>query len=556
MEVTDFKGLDDDQAKSFLKRLELEYERLDNKVIARMSVRPATGPKAVLAIQPNRRGLIMSDDRSAPLIIGPGKYQMDQMTAYAGRTDRLGRTKPEQYVCVCDVGDEPVEATLMLPEPKTWIRAIPENMERSAWLRDALSHVDIRSSDGFLGAAAVRVGVRCVDPVKLLKVAGSIPRDVIENKVATEIDEREASQSLEPTSWFSRVARAAVGLIFGERREVDLDVLSKTANLTFEDLYERIELELARSIRTSARKVTAADLYDNIEVRDRIEDDIQRDLQVALDQMGMAVERVAAFVFLCPEYEILLRKRGAVAFDREDANVDSDRVKVTESRIGNKVALHDLASKGQMQISTAEHERKRHDLGQEKKTLAEENALSAQQQAAELSRKSNERDHERDHFEKDEDIRTEVKRKRLQSALEIHQQYSAAEAKRRLEYAHLLATVPQDRVMEIAAILDPKLADALKASKAHASETQRLKDHQDFQDKLMNFVGAHQKQMLQLMDKSLSEVGKVATAKNTLPGPIHVTNVHPSDIAPPRTHVDSREVPLGEQADAGDGEDA
>jgi hypothetical protein len=343
-------------------------------------------------------------------------------------------------------------------------------------------------------------------------------------------------------------------LIRGEHSEADLDVLSKTANLTFEHIYERIELELARSIRTSARKVTAADLYDNIEVRDRIEDDIQRDLQVALDQMGMSVERVAAFVFLCPEYELLLRKRGALAFDREDANVDGDRIKVTESRIGNKVALHDLASKGQMQISTAEHERKRHDVGQEKKTLAEENALSAQQQAAELSRKSNEREYERDQFARDENVHTEIRRNRLQQALEIHRQYSDAETKKRLEYAQLLATIPSDRVMEIAAILDPKLADALKASKAHASETQRLKDHQDFQDKLLNFVGNHQKQMLQLMDKSLSEVGKVATAKNTLPGPINVTNVHPGDIPPPRTHVDSREVPPdGEVGASGDG---
>ncbi len=547
VDTNGFVRLSDPEAHGFIESLLREEENLSGNVIARMSLRTDTGKAdEYLAIQPKQKALIFSDDQVPPIELAPGRYEVAKLVAYNGKTDRRNQALGQSYVCVCNVSDEPIEATLCLPDPKHWRSARPENRTVSSWLRDTLSHVDIRSMDGFIGAAAVRIAVKCDNAPKLMKVLGEISKFKLGIKVMDEMGTAPEPEP-EPAKGFFR---KAMKLLFDRspKNTADLDVLSQSGVVTFQDLYDRTQLELARSIQLSLRKTDAANLYDKLEVRLQVERDIQANLEAAFSQMGLQIHRVAAFKFRCPEYEVLLSDRAALAFGDKKVDIEKGRAELLKRQYENELIKHEQEQGAERSVDRIEQETARSKIAEQILTNSEMNKRADQQQDAGLHLRGKRQEFERDQRQKDHAVSSEMKRKDLERDLAIFKQYQDSEQQKKIEFIKALKDVDRDKLLAIVAAIDPRLAPALIASKVAEAQSQRIEDQRE-----------HTAEIIELADKfterSIQASLKTTEARVTLPTTLHYHNTLPPEPTGPQSRPTTPEF-VGEDKTGKSGKDS
>ena len=122
--------------------------------------------------------------------------------------------------------------------------------------------------------------------------------------------------------------------------------------ITLADLYPHLRTELAAAILEAVRTENVEPLYRSPEARNRVAMEIQRIMSRSVQIFGIAVDRVAAFRFICPEYEALLAHRGQLTLDRAEL---SDRTQEAEiGQVRREIEAGDArhASTTQKEIET------------------------------------------------------------------------------------------------------------------------------------------------------------------------------------------------------------
>jgi hypothetical protein len=436
-----------------------------------------------IVVQPRTRSWLLGSSAVEPKQLRPGVYSVANLLIGGNKPGAAGKGhRVYDYSVMCSVSDLPVVATFVLPDLQTFVE--------SGSISRALQSLNLRTSDNQLGAARGQISLIVRDPVRLIKTFGDA--QIRRGKVDAEVLAGPSKAGL-----FRRLFNWIKG-----NQEPDEQFFAAIPPFTVADLYERIGLELARSVQTSIGKQTVTSLYEDIRVRDEVQQDMCRDLHDTMAAYGLEIERVSAFQFACPEYEALLKRKGAASLDAEALSEDRRELDTKDQRR----ALKQADAKTQKSV---DGELQRHAITEDEQTKLTADEAAKQDQLRKLGRETDRRSHERTQREADEKLRIGLERDKLQLALDMHNQLKDAEQRRKLEEMHEYAKLPPAQVLQIAMIQNPHLVEAFKAAQGADGTQQQITMLNQFREQLVKVYGENRDQIQQLMLAAVRQIGAV-----------------------------------------------
>lgn len=422
--------------------------------IARFQIlpQPADGsppPTKKIAVQRHHRTLVFTPTTREPKVLSPGLYSVANLLLTTGRASSSSRGRAAELwrgICLCEFSLLPISATFVLPDRA----ALGENADVST----ALSSLGLFTKDNLLVGAQVQMSLQCINPERLVQVftGDQIGKGHIE---VEEILPRPRERPNLLARWWRR--------IFGDDNledqpdEEEYLVEGEIENFTIAQLYPLIRLELAASIRTSIQNEEAKRL-DDIDVRTRIQDDIQRDMATTLNAYGMGIERVAAFQFFSPDYMRLRAGRAQIAINRLGLADKEEAAKIRKQ--GREIEQDDITHS-----QATEQEIQRHKLEQAEQTSQVQDKYITAQEKRQQERDHQQRVHERTQQAADAEQQIELQRKKAAMALEINNQWKNAEMKRQQAMIQDYKGLTTEQLLTIAMIQNPQLAAAFVAAK-------------------------------------------------------------------------------------------
>ena len=279
-----------------------------------------------LVVQPGTFTVMVSQFQGTT-ILKPGQYDCSRLGIGGGIKAAFQAGREPRPVFFCTVSQTPVTATFVLPDQEFLVDETGDVSQRTGKeiydVNSAVSRLGIRTSDNFLGGAQAQLVLRCINPARLLEI-------FIQAKLQS-LDPDEKVQlglplNAEDTTALRRAGRepgpeyttstygGAKGILTYSLAVISRLLwgggnqprLTEPVALSVWDIYRAVRMEFAAAIGQSVRNEPIAHLFDAVEVRDRIAEDIQKIMSQSFDMYGIKIDRVSAFRFICPKYEELL----------------------------------------------------------------------------------------------------------------------------------------------------------------------------------------------------------------------------------------------------------
>ena len=291
-----------------------------------------------LVVQPGTFTVMVSQFHGTH-ILKPGQYECSRLGIGGGLKAGFRAGNEPRPIFFCTVSQTPVTATFVLPDQEllfeetgTGCRAEEgDGPVRRGFGAQPAGAADRRQ---FHGRAQVQLVLRCASPDQLLEM---FIQSKLQSLDATE--KRKLGLPVEDGSGPHAPSRARPGgaknvlsyslavvvrLLWGGGT-TPAPVSTEPVPLTVWDVYKAIRMEFAAAIGQSVRNEEIARLFDAVEVRERIAEDIQRIMSQSFDMYGIKIDRVSAFRFICPKYEGLLERRVNIALDDQQLGTAARR---------------------------------------------------------------------------------------------------------------------------------------------------------------------------------------------------------------------------------------
>jgi hypothetical protein len=444
-----------------------------------------------ITVQPGKQVLLLGRQFQEPESLGPGAYKVATILARkedAGKRGASAGSVAQEFLCVCTVEPEQVySATFVLPDRNHVRESLSDEKVTVADMETALRSAGLRTADDLLGWVTVQMELRIVSAPKLL---GAFGADHLE---------RPADRPPEaPPAGKKDLENIDVSESPGESRWGQfwswLGWLTPSPNLhvelkdfTLADLYPRIRPELVRVIAASIRNLSAEELRGAgaVDVRERVERDIQRDMNQTLQQLGIQITRVCAFDFRCSDYE---QYRDALG----QASLEQKMVEAVAREVEAQKARNDILKSLNEQQITHEGELARVELLEQAKTNLEEDRMNADRAARLRAEQAKQAEHEL----RLEEAKAQAVRARqlddLRQIKAIEEQSAAAQHSREMEVFRLVMDLPMDKAQFLLAAKYRHLVDAIKSRNQEQMAQQLLQmsttDKEQLQKLLIEFI--------------------------------------------------------------------
>jgi hypothetical protein len=436
--------------------------------------------------------------------------------------------------------------------------------EQTYDVNTAVSRLGIRTSDNYLGGAQAQLVLRCVAPARLLEmfIQARLQSLDAEEKVKLGLpvnakDRAELSRAAQDPGPERATAATPGGAkgIFAYSLAVVARVLwgggtqmrsAEPVALSVWDVYRAVRMEFAAAIGQSVRNEPIAHLFDAVEVRDRIADDIQKIMSQSFDMYGIKIERVSAFRFICPKYEDVLERRANIARDGEqldDRRKESEiAAKQREVDLGDHIDISRTATELQKRETSDKAGLERHGIREDRETERDRDALRAEKQVRQLAMDAAAHQHqlgkelatERQRMELDaeqERQRLELQTEKMNAAIAWQERWMELQDKqqdamlerqtrqqhalidRRIKMLEQYAKLPKDSVLTIALAENPQLAAAYAASVQAQTQQEKAQMQEKFRSELATAYAGNNAQFTVLLQEAVRQWGHYQVAK-------------------------------------------
>lgn len=507
-----------------------------------------------LVVQPGSFTFVVSQMQRM-VVLQPGQYDASQLALGGAVKPSLGAATETRPVFLCTVSQRPIVTTFFLPDYdalKDESGDIPVPGEGKWDVEGAVRQLSLRTADNLLGGASAQVVLRCTNPAQLLDMF--IHRKLSEFSVEERgrlgllSDEEQAHLPDEQrTAWGipkKKPPQRQEGL-FGKYIGLPIKALwqtvfgyipessqfPQTVSISMLDFYRQIRMEFAAAIIEAIRNDTADQLYNTVELRERIADDIQRVMSQSFEMYGLKIERVSAFRFICPQYEEVLKRRGDIALDREQL---TDRKKEMEvGREQRRMAVEEardvsaVETEMQTQLASDEALLERHKLKEARETEHDRDLLRAEQLQRQLALDAETHRARLEMEEQQHELEMRKERRRLelqaekmrmalgfqQQALEMQNQQQDVLLERRMKMLEQYARLPKESILTIALAENPQLAAAYAASVQAQSQQEQLQMQEKFRTELSQAYAGNNAQFSRLLQEAVKQWGQYQAAK-------------------------------------------
>jgi hypothetical protein len=366
----------------------------------------------------------------------------------------------------------------------------------------ALGSISIRTSDDMFGGAALQLQFRIKNPVRLVNMlaesSGIKPR-------------KDAPTGL--VSMLKYPFDLVRQVFFGSTPPKEP---SQSMRLQMIKLLPMIRFELAAAIAESIRNETVKDLYDSVDHRERVSTDLAKIMSTSFETYGIELERVTNFRFICPEYEELLKKKGATALDAHDIDDMRNRNKNTQVRRG-------LAQEDAKDIITKERELGEHDAEEKarlaRKEIEESSGVAEMRDQSQLEMEYRDRvrlgakmDFMRKQEIEDESTKAEKLRIKMETMLKLRNDYLNDDAarqrqeqddvfRRQLIMMERTKGMSPEKVLAVALTQNPALQAAYVAS-------MQSRDQSTFRDELAKAYSQNSNEFTHILKSAIEQFGK------------------------------------------------
>ena len=543
-------GLPDEHEHAFIQRAKDSQEQLQKIPLAQILVSDqlpdGTLPNLKrLVVQPGTFTVMVSQFQGTS-VLQPGQYDCSRLGIGGGIKTAFQAGREPRPIFFCTVSQAPVTATFVLPDHA--ILCVETNkfvgedneVKKDTHLYNvdaALSRLGIRTSDNFLGGAQAQLVLRCINPARLLEMfihakLQSFNRDE-KVKLGLPLNAEDTSSHGGGAKGIFTYSLAVIArLLWGGGNQA---VPTEPVALRVWDVYCAIAMEFAAAIGQSVRNEPIAHLFDAVEVRDRVAEDIQRVMSQSFDMYGIKIDRVSAFRFICPMYEDLLKRRANIA--RDSQQLDDRRKEVDIAVEQRHIDLRDHIDSSRTvtdldkQETSDKAERDRHQIKEDRETERDRGALLAEAQQRALAMDQTAHQHqlgkERAAEEQHLELQAEQERQRLQlqdqkmkmalgwqeRLLELQNKQQDATVQRRIKMLEQYAKLPKDSILTIALAENPQLAAAYAASVQAQSLQDKAQMQERFRAELATAYAGNNAQFGRLLQEAVRQWGQYQTAK-------------------------------------------
>ena len=529
-----------------------------------------------LVVQPGTFTVMVSQFHGTK-VLEPGPYECSRLGIGGGLKAAFQAGSEPRPIFFCTVSRTPVTATFVLPDrdllfEETGESAVVKGKKVELYDVDsALSRLGIRTSDNFLGGAQVQLVLRCASPAQLLEM-------FIQSKLQSlgPADRRKLGLPVEDDSGANRQQKARPGGVkglFAYSCAVVARLLwgSGTPPATAEpvalsvwDVYREIRMEFAAAIGQSVRNEPIAHLFDAVEVRDRIAEDIQKIMSRSFDMYGIKIERVSAFRFICPKYEELLERRVNIAIDGQQ--LDDRRKEVDIAKKQRRIDIDDRLDSSHTETELHKQEtsdqgkRERHEIEETRQTELDRDVARAEQQVRTLAMDETDHLHKlgKDRATEEQRLELQAEQERQRLALQAQEEtqrlqlqaakmdmalgvqvrvldiqskqldlqnkqqdallqrqikQKQAEIEGRIKMIEQYAKLPRDSILTIALAENPQLAAAYAASIQAQSHEAKAQMQEKFRAELTTAYQGNNAQYTQLLQEAVRQWGHYQVAK-------------------------------------------
>jgi len=475
-------------------------------------------------VQQMQRAFLYTAHESQPKMLRAGQHQISTLVVSEKDNIHSDKARLHEFACVCTVSDRPIRTSIILPDAN-YLRQygeFPEGVsEQNSALVDlsgvqrAISGVGIRTSDNYLGTVRMQLELTPGDPSKLIEELKNAQDDRNPNASKLEAYEQEFKKQIDrkdKTGEQVKVTASRGGTIGkildfmgGKKSLIDGRLLEPVKKVSFADLYPQLRFELMRVVATAVRNYAAEDLYDRLETRTNVEQDIKEHMGQTLDFFGLELTRVSAFEFHSLNYEKKLNIREKVSLER-DLNEEKQSYydgQKQSRRLDSDDTKDQMAVQGEIDRAKIE---------QNILNDAEQQKLLDQQHQARLAQEG--LTHQAKEQKRLESAQTDSKIMREEiatqrEALELYREKLAIKAHFEQERVKMLSDIPADKLLPIIADRNPALKQALIAAQQADSAEARIEAERRLAQEISSIQSINQQNQWELMKVAAEQIGHV-----------------------------------------------
>lgn len=455
-----------------------------------------------VSVPRDSRAWILTSGMQEPKALAAGIWRVGNLPIRGRSVQTQGTSEGKRvynYGIICRASLLPITATFVLPDTQSFIERASD-MESQEY--SALCETQLRTMDGFLGAARFQITFRCEEAHKLIQAFG-------ESKISKgEVLDGEATRTSTKVGILKRIGNWFTGAPSPEP-----DFFTAIPPFTIADLYRIIRLELMGAVRSTVMKYNAASCNDMAAIRQEVEDQIREHLKSTLNNFGILIDGVSAFQFTCPAYEEYLKHKAVGEITKKETEVAQLHADAQEAMLN----LQKQAAKSQV---SAEHEVERLKIEEEGKTSKEREAMLKVQQADRLIRNEVDQNHRRSQQKADEDQRRTLQEEKLNMFLRVNekaleqQNKQADEELRRAKamLAEYKSVSPEERIA-LAMIHHPHMVEAYRAVLESRSKDDQIKLLKEFETRITKVQDTRNEQSSEISIEIVRQIGAAFQAR-------------------------------------------
>ena len=471
---------------------------------------------------------------SSPQQLRPGTYSARELFAHRTLGRSIQRLNDGGWCCLCTVRTRSFQATFALPDPQlldeSLLHGAKTDEQLTTSVKQALRSLSLLDANDLFGGAQAQLDLQCLEPARLME---STIHDYLEHQRPA-LEPVEAANVLEDddlgkTSVKKRgpknggvwhTMKSFVGRAIGNRSDGRAHSPNKFSVLfngsySLRDLYSRIHLEYRASIQQAMRNLTALDLYDNVSVRLRVEEEIKRTMCNTLEGYGMTINRVSAFQFHCPDFDRQRERRGDIRIAKDDLTTRADVLDINKKN-------RELKHEEEQHVAMLRDKKERSKIEADAATSNMADAAADEAQDRQLAMRAKREEHDRQKRAGDVRLEQELKAEKLNAHLVHHKKYleTVSEHERRtmenqLEFEqkrlkmYSESKLPAELTELLLAQNDPHSAVLYIKNQRLKSEQEKVEMLEGCRKQLESAYGKSSKEVVEFSQEVVKQIGKI-----------------------------------------------
>jgi hypothetical protein len=551
-DTDEFKGLD---AYGFWDRAQAMRRQMERIRLARIQALKVPGDGSLpymrdIQVDDGARLFLYSSAQPRPVQLPPGTYSAQDLFRHHGVATSVQPYEDQSWCCFCWVQTRPPPAVVALPDPPllggslTHEATDVEQLQHS--ITQAIRTLSLVDRDNQRGGAMLQIELRCTDAGKFME---TVVQDFLEDhRQALERDELPTDQRIKvrrplpppeqrPRGFFATLARWAKALVGVKPPPERTGPPSELTNLSYTlmDLYKVIHMEFRSAIQEAIRQMSAQELFENRNnSRRQVESAIQNTMSVTLTHYGLAIDRVSAFEFICPEatrardMEAKLREaQGQLELRKQAAEVNTQTAQVVHDELvgaeGRDATLQTVRLDNQAKVAAAQDLHAREALGRKHEAEGLQNAFARQQRGEEatlalkLEKDQKEQEIRLEHDRRSRDL--ELLQAKIRAAADAQMALERHELEQLNQFIAQIKDLPADKMQLLIAVRNPQLAALWSASQQHAAQQQIIELQRQQQQLLAAANSQSSREIADFMTQVAGIVGQIFGAER-IAGPV------------------------------------